>query len=244
MSTTTKFTITHRGLFLLFVLISVLTLQGVSVLASEQGPQETSAVLLGITPTPTSTVTATPEPPTPTPVLPTPTPKVGIADPVIVKYGDPEEALRGEEVTFTIEVTNRGSLAAVDVVVTDEVSPYLEILEVTTTQGTVTVDGQTVTVEVGTVGAGFVVQIVIHTRVREDAPAPMDLENLAVLDSPNGGNRTTQVTTTSIITSRLPQTGASSQQFRWSGLLIAVAGILLIGGMLVWTKALSRVLDR
>jgi uncharacterized repeat protein (TIGR01451 family) len=63
-------------------------------------------------------------------------------DLVITKRGEPTEALPGEEVTFTLEVTNRGQAAAVDVVVTDDISPYLEILEVTTTQGTVTIESR------------------------------------------------------------------------------------------------------
>ena len=76
-----------------------------------QSPSARAAPALGITPTPTPTVTPTP--------LPTPTPAVGIADPAITKRGEPEQAHPGEEVTFTLEVTNYGKQSAVDVVVTD-----------------------------------------------------------------------------------------------------------------------------
>ena len=149
-----------------------------------------AAPALGITPTATPTVTPTPTArPTVRPTQ-TPIPPSGEPDLVIVKRGDPLEALPGEEVTFTLEVTNQGQAAAVDVVVTDDVPQYLEILEVTTTQGTVTIEGQTVTVEVGVVGPGFVVEIVIRTRLREDTPAPLNLENVAVLVSANAGQRT------------------------------------------------------
>lgn len=113
-----------------------------------------------------------------TPVPPTSTPETEKKpDLVIIKRGEPTEALPGEEVTFTLEVTNRGQAAAVDVVVTDDISPYLEILEVTTTQGTVTIEGQRITVHVGVVGPGFVVEIFIRTRVREDVPLPSTIEN-------------------------------------------------------------------
>ena len=148
-----------------------------------------AAPALGITPIATPTVTPTPTArPTVRPTQ-TPIPPSGEPDLVIVKRGDPLEALPGEEVTFTLEVTNQGQAAAVGVVVTDDVPQYLEILEVTTTQGTVTIEGQTVTVEVGVVGPGFVVEIVIRTRLREDTPGPLDLENVAVLVSPNAGQR-------------------------------------------------------
>jgi len=165
---------------------------------------------LGVTPTATSTVTLVPTA-TPTPTMPpqaTPTPQIGQADPVIVKRGGPSEALPGEEVTFTIEVTNQGDVAAVDVVVTDEMSEYLEILEVTTTQGTVTIVGQTVTVDIGVVGPGFVVQIVIRTRVREDTPAPIEIENVVVLATPSTHDRTSPPTIIKV-PGLLPVTGAS-----------------------------------
>jgi uncharacterized repeat protein (TIGR01451 family) len=112
-----------------------------------------------------------------------------VVDPAITKRGEPREAIPGEQVTFTLEVTNHGQHAAVDVVVTDEIDQFLEIVEVVTTQGTVVIEGQLVTVYVGVVGPDFVVEIVIRTRVRPDAPVPLDLVNVAELRSPNGGDR-------------------------------------------------------
>jgi len=126
---------------------------------------------------------------------------------VITKRGDPALAMPGEEVTFYIEATNRGQEAAVDVVVVDELPEYLEILQVTATQGTVTVEGQVVTVDVGVIGSGFVIQITIHTRVRLDAPAPIDLQNVAQLHSPNGGDHTSPPATVVVPGESLPLTG-------------------------------------
>jgi uncharacterized repeat protein (TIGR01451 family) len=170
------------------VLALLLILQSLGVSAAPE-----AAPNLGITPTPTNTPTTVAPTPThtPTAVAPTATPKAGSnpADPVITKRADVQEAAPGDEVTFTILVTNQGGQAAVDVVVTDELSEYLEILEVTTTQGTVTIEGQKVTVQVGTVGPGFVVEITIRTRVREDTPTPLNLENLALLKSPSSQDR-------------------------------------------------------
>jgi len=194
-----------------FALLAILvTVQGMPVSAAPPGP---GGIALGITPTPTS------PPPAPTPTA-TPGAGVEVIDPVITKRGEPSEALPGEEVVFTIEVTNKGQHAAVGVVVIDEVDQYLEILEVTTTQGTVHIDGQVVTVEVGTVGPSFVVVIVIRTRVRPDAPAPLELENMAVLRSPNGGNRNSPPVVIRIpSTVLLPKTGGVMPAW---GILFAV----------------------
>jgi len=146
-----------------------------------------------------------------------------VPDPALIKRGEPSEALPGEEVTYTLEVTNRGNESAVGVTVTDELSEYLEILNVTTTQGTVTIEGQTVTVDVGVVGPDFVVEIVIRARVREDAPSPLELENVARLNSHNGGPRTSQMVTVTVFRP-LPLTG---------GLPASWLTFVLVGGGLV-----------
>ena len=113
-----------------------------------------------------------------------------------------------------------------DVVVTDDVSQYLEILEVTTTQGTVTIEGQTVTVEIGVVGPGFVVKIVIRTRLREDTPAPLNLENVAVLTSPNAGQRTS-LTVIIHVPGLLPVTGRLLAS--WLAYVILGGGLAALG---------------
>jgi uncharacterized repeat protein (TIGR01451 family) len=145
------------------------------------------APVAGITVTPTQepTITVSPTVPTltPTPKPTRPTPKY--TDPVILKSADPAEAWPGEEVTFTVIVRNEGNIAAVDVVVTDDIPAYLEIVEVTSTQGEIAIDGQRITVEVGTIGPEFEVRIVIRTVVRADTPAPLTVENVAILSCPN-----------------------------------------------------------
>jgi uncharacterized repeat protein (TIGR01451 family) len=195
--------------------------------------QASSPPALGITPTPTSPPEPTPLPgATPTPGSPSGDDDEDGPDPVITKRGEPSEAMPGQEVTFTIEVTNRGRQAAVDVVVTDDVPEYLEIMEVTTTQGIVTVEGQRVTVEVGTVGPGYFVEIVIHTRVRSDTPALTVMENVAILKSPNGGERTTPPVIIDVPVPNLPQTGGirpSSSGIAWVGAGIAVLALAVIG---------------
>jgi uncharacterized repeat protein (TIGR01451 family) len=167
--------------------------------------------------------------------------RTGKPDPAILKRVEPAEALPGEEVTFTLEATNRGQESAWGVVVTDEVSEHLQILEVTTTQGTVTIEGQKVTVDIGVIGPGFVVEIVIRARVREDAPVPLELENVAVLTSPNGGYRTSQTVTVMVPTPMLPVTGG--QLVLWPAYVLLgllLAPVLLGGGLAAVGATISQ----
>jgi uncharacterized repeat protein (TIGR01451 family) len=160
---------------------------------------------MGITPTPTFTPTATPSPET-SPTATPPAKQILSVAPAITKRSDKDVLQPGEEATFTIEATNTGDQAAVGVVVTDEISEWLEILDVTTTQGTATVNGQTVTVNVGVIGPEFVVQIQIRTRLREDTPIPIEIENIATLRSPNGGEWQSAPVLLRVLT-LLPETG-------------------------------------
>jgi len=162
------------------------------LLVASQGMTATAAPpdapLAGITVTPTDMPTATPT------VTPTLTPGVPVTrheftDPVIQKIADPREVKPGEDVIFTLHVVNRGNVAAVEVVVTDDIPAYLEIREVTTSQGKASFVGQRVTVQVGTMGPDFAVTILIHTRVKDDTPAPLTVENVAILACPNCSDR-------------------------------------------------------
>ena len=167
--------------------------------------------------------------------------RTGKPDPVILKQVEPTEALPGEEVTFTLEATNQGQESAWGVVVTDEVSEHLQILEVTTTQGTVTIEGQKVTVDIGVIGPGFVVEIVIRARVREDAPASFELENVAVLTSPNGGYRTSQTVTVMVPVPMLPVTGGQLALWPAYALLgLLLTPVLLGSGLVAASTALSQ----
>jgi uncharacterized repeat protein (TIGR01451 family) len=209
-------------LCLTLALSSILLLQGLSVKAAPPaGPR------LGITPTPT--LTHAPRP--------TSTPVAEHADPVIVKWGEPEEALPGEEVTFHIQATNKGKKATVDVVVTDVIPEYLEILQVTTTQGTFTIEGQKVTINMGIIGPGFVVEATIRTRVREDAPAPLEMENLALLRSPNGGERTSSPVIISIPAPGLPRTGRPKAP--WLVSAIVGSGLAMLA-VYLWRNRSAR----
>jgi len=164
--------------------------------------------------------------------IPVGTPTPGPApDLVIEKRSDPVETYPGGEVTFFIVVTNQGDLAAADVLVTDTIHEYLEILEASTSQGTVSIDGQSISVDVGVVGPGFTVEIAIRVRVREDVPVPSDIENVAVVRSPNSDDRSSSVTVRVSTLLTLPEAGKVAWG-RWGLLLVAAGGLIMLLALL------------
>jgi len=168
-------------------------------------------------------------------LTPTPEPTREYTDPVISKSADPTEAKPGQEVAFSLHVVNRGNIAAVDVVVTDDIPAYLEILGVTTTQGAATIDGQRVTVHVGTMGPGFEVTIVIRTRVRPETPAPLTVENVAILSCPNCHDRWARAEV-EITGPDLPVTGGLSTWW----MVAACLGTGLVGLSLALSRREAR----
>jgi uncharacterized repeat protein (TIGR01451 family) len=133
----------------------------------------------------------------------------------------------GDEVIFNIEVTNEGRAAAVDARVIDIVPAYLEILEVTVTpsdqgQEVMPRRGQRVVVDVGTIGQGYEVTIIIRTRMRQDASPHVCVENLAEFRAPNCPDRSAAILCT------LPESGGKTP---WP---IAIGGLglcLLVLGL-------------
>src|SRR5438132_7689131 len=92
-------------------------------------------VLLGLAAQPAAAQTGGP-PPT---VAPTPPPP-GQPELSISKTGVPSSAPPGTRITYTITVSNPGSADAHNVVVTDDFPPELQILSVTTSKGTATIN--------------------------------------------------------------------------------------------------------
>ncbi|MEO7912959.1 MAG: DUF11 domain-containing protein [Roseiflexaceae bacterium] len=141
--------------------------------------------------TPTSGPTDTPRPtntPGPT-ATKEPSSKPALADPVITKESSVSDARIGDQITFTIRVTNNGPNTADDVVVTDPIPDYLDVIEATTTRGDVSSNGRTVIVAIGKVPAGDQVTIRIRVRVNERAePASVGRNTVSLTTSSAGDN--------------------------------------------------------
>jgi uncharacterized repeat protein (TIGR01451 family) len=138
--------------------------------------------------TPTPGPTSTPRPtntPGPGPTK-TPRPKTELADPAITKSSSVSDAKIGDEITFTIRVTNRGPNTADDVVVTDPIPDYLDVIEATTTRGDVSSNGRTVIVTIGKVPAGDEITIRIRVRVNERAEPPGGRNSVSLTTSSPG----------------------------------------------------------
>jgi len=215
-----------RVLVTLAAVVFGLLLVSQSVLV-RAGPQPARVAGITVTPTPV-------EPPTETPTRDG-SKEREIADPVIIKSADPTEASPGKEVAFTLRVVNNGNVGAVGVVVTDDIPAYLEIVEVTTTQGEITIDGQRVTVQVGTVGPDYEVTVVIRTRVRPETPAPLTVENVAILSCPNCHDRWAR-TLVDITGPDLPVTGGLGTWW----MVAACLGTGLVGLSLALSKRGTR----
>jgi uncharacterized repeat protein (TIGR01451 family) len=200
----------------------------VGSLAANAAPS--TAPVMGITPTPTFTNT-----PTPTPSVTPTRPATGDCELVVIKRADPTQVEPGDEVTFTIEVTNRGQQGAINVQVIDDVPEELEILEVTTTQGIARVEGQRVIVDIGVIGQDFVVTVVIHTRVREDVSTPATIKNVVLARSDNCNDPSAQVVIT-VVGPSLPPTGGLSTWW--------MVAALLGTGLVALSLALSRRSER
>jgi MYXO-CTERM domain-containing protein len=92
-------------------------------------------------------------------------------------------------------VTNQGAAMAKNVVVTDSLPEFLDIIDVTTTRGVAEVAGQTVVVSIGSVAPGEVITIHIRARVNEVAQPPAG-RNSATLTTSSSGDDPTNNTAT------------------------------------------------
>jgi uncharacterized repeat protein (TIGR01451 family) len=212
------------------------------------------------TPQPTSE-----QPPTATPqmILITPEPTAaGTPNVVVTKQASRHEVRIGDELTYTITAKNTGTAPAEAVVVTDAMPAQLEILRVTSSQGSASTSGQSITVQVGTLAPGQQVVITISVRVRA-AVAPGDISNLAMgftstPGDPPGDNTTTVTVTilppaptvappasaqppraaTTVMPQRVPKTADPDETARF--LLTMLPLILLAFGMGIFGVMLRR----
>jgi uncharacterized repeat protein (TIGR01451 family) len=189
--------------------------------AAMVGAAPPKAPALGITVTPTPPEST----PTPTPPESTPTPRAP-CEPIIRKQVSPGVVQPDDEVVFTITVINVGQEAAVDARVLDAVPDYLEILEVHVIpkdqgQEILPRAGQTVVVDVGTLGQDYEVTVLIRARLRADAPAQVCVENVAEFRAPNCPDRAAEV-----LCWQLPESGRMNTLLTTVGVLATIVLVL------------------
>jgi LPXTG-site transpeptidase (sortase) family protein len=114
---------------------------------------------------------------------------VAISDPAVTKSANPTTAQVGDTVTFTLVVTNTGAGNADNVTLTDPIPAFLDIVPPVTVvpsipPGDITIAGNTITVDFGTLAPAATFTVTITTVVNS-------------LGAPPGGTNTATVTTTS-----------------------------------------------
>jgi uncharacterized repeat protein (TIGR01451 family) len=163
------------------------------------------------------------------------TPQTGPPSLEISKIAAPFIAGPGDEVTWTIAVTNRSAFApAYNVSVSDNVPNVVTIINVSASKGTYTFSGRSYTFNIGAIGPNETVLIHILVRVRDDIDTPVLITNVAIL---NVGDQVIETTQSSVVrVTQLPETGQSPYSeprhlllgmLTW-GLLSAGAGTVVL----------------
>jgi hypothetical protein len=160
-------------------------------------------------------------------------PAISIFDPGFSKIGflQPGQlGVNGEQIQWFITVTNTGAITGNNIVVTDTLRSELRIDNVTTSQGTSSTNGQTVTFNIGTLAPGARVQIVVTTTVLRGGAEVTNDATLTADNLPNGSK-----TVTARVVTALPNTGESP----WSAfrpllfLLLALAAAVTVSLIIV-----------
>lgn len=166
-----------------------------------------------------------------------PTPTPGQSNLEITKSADTDSACPADPVAFTIRILNRGASPASNVEVVDTVPDGFDIISATATAGTVSTNGQTVTLTMPQLDPGVSAILTITTRVRADA-ANGEVENQVVVNSTNLGEQRAEVAVTLVECgagnnppTQLPDTGANPS-IQWA-LLLAGATLFVVGGGLL-----------
>ncbi|MGB9737567.1 DUF11 domain-containing protein [Chloroflexus sp.] len=153
---------------------------------------------------PTRTPTNTPVvPPTNTPVIPPPDSPDALPDLVLTKAVAPSVVQVGDQVVYTLTVSNTGGAPAVDVTVDDPLPPFLRLIEATASTGTVQTAGNQVRVTLPTLAPGETVTITIRAAVTAP-PTPPDNRNLATTRTSSSEITTENNTSSATIVPPLP----------------------------------------
>jgi uncharacterized repeat protein (TIGR01451 family) len=173
---------------------------------------------------------------------------------------DKNTAVIGDIVNFNISVTNPGPNTAEKIVVTDAVPLPFVVKNATSSQGTVNVSGQTVTVNIGTLLPGQTVNVLVTTQVAAGVVGSVTNKaslTCVVTDTTSGSESSTssrEVNSTAdvnltIVDMRqvngypgLPNTGfgVNQEDSGWGLIPILAIGMLLLGGSWLVRRKLSK----
>ncbi len=152
-------------------------------------------------------------------------PDVVLDEPYIIKLASPAFLQADGEATWTIRLLNPSARAATGVIVTDVIPPQLEVITVSTTQGTATHTNGRVSLRLARLEAVSSVTLVIRTRLAESAPPAPIITNQACLRTDQQPQQ--QCVQAPIFrVDQLPNTGDSL----WSWLRWALVGLLIVTG--------------
>jgi uncharacterized repeat protein (TIGR01451 family) len=141
---------------------------------------------------------------------------------ILEKGVDKPFAGPGDTVTWTITVTNPTSAAVPNVEVGDTLGSEFQIVSANAPKGTVSINGQTVTLTIPQLNPGESVTLTIVTKVRSDAPASFVVDNEAHV-SPGGITASARL----IGVTELPATG-ETPWWRLPALVFGAGGILVL----------------
>jgi LPXTG-site transpeptidase (sortase) family protein len=135
-----------------------------------------------------------------------------IIDPAVTKSGSPSTAVVGDTVVFTITVFNNGNTDALGVQLVDTVPNFLDILSVTISPDLgqpVSIVGNTVTIDMGTIAPIDIFTITLTTRVNNLGQPPGGMNNVTLTTSSPGDDISNNQDDAylSIVTAVLPDTG-------------------------------------
>jgi uncharacterized repeat protein (TIGR01451 family) len=111
----------------------------------------------------------------------------------VIKTVTPASGVPNDILTFSIQVRNNDTVEQTNVVFTDRILDFLEVISVSSTKGTATVNGQDVRVDIGTLQPGETVTVTITVRIRPATPAGSSGVNIASVTAvgPAGPGTTT-----------------------------------------------------
>jgi uncharacterized repeat protein (TIGR01451 family) len=160
--------------------------------------------------------------PTPSPgIIPTPpaapTPRPPEAEPsaegalLVHLEASPQDVLPGEEIQFTIQLTNTSASAFTNVVVVDPLDPVLHLLEVRGTQGAVQFRGGSAIIYMGMIEAGRTELLTLRARVDASAQSGQVILNQLRVAF-DGGEAISNVVAAGLPPAELPVTGQDRRE--------------------------------